>query len=140
MVEENKVILRRYGEEIWNRGNMAAIDELISPHFSVPGPFGAPDLKGTEGFTQLVTGMRLAFPDMHLTPEEMIAEGDTVAVRWRIRGTHHGEFFGIAPTGKAIETTNTQFYFLEGGKIVGWAGDMDLLGLMQQLGAVPPLG
>ncbi len=137
MSETNKAILRRYGEEIWNKGNTAVIAEVISPQFSVPGVSGVPELKGREGFTQLLTAFRTAFPDVSLTPEEIIAEGDKVAVRWRIRGTHQGEFFGIAPTGKAIETTNTQFYFLESGQIVGWTGDMDMLGLMQQLGAVP---
>ena len=80
---------------------------------------------------------RGAFPDWHSTFEELIAEGDRVAERWTGRGTHRGELQGIPPTGKRVEVPGSVFYRIVGGKIVGFRGQLDMMNLMQQLGAVP---
>ena len=81
--------------------------------------------------------MRSGFPDIQWTLEEMIAEGDKVAARFTMRGTHQGAFFGVPPTGNKISVKAINFYRLSGGKIVDEHGQPDLLSLLQQIGAVP---
>ena len=138
-IEENKAIARRWNEEIWDKGNLAAIDELLAPDFvfNYAPPGAAPD---REGYKQTVTNLCAPFADIHSTIEDMVAEGDKVAVRWTWRGTHKGEFMGIAPTGKQVTITGISILRIVGGKIVEEWGEMDNLGMMQQLGAFPPSG
>ena len=137
--EENKAIARRWGEEVWGKGNLATIDELFAPDFvfNYPPPGAAPDLKG---YKQTVTMLSTAFADIQCTAEDVVAEGDKVAVRWTWRGTHKGEFMGIAPTGKQATVTGISILRIVGGKIVEEWGEMDNLGMMHQLGALPPHG
>src|SRR5207248_9468284 len=84
--------------------------------------------------------MRRAFPDFLYSTEEMVADGDKVALRWTARGTHQGPFMGMAPTGKSVSWSGVNFYRLSGGKIVEEWGLVDMLGLLHQLGALPPMG
>jgi steroid delta-isomerase-like uncharacterized protein len=98
--EDNKILVRRWYDEAWNKGDMAAVDDLLSPTY-VGHAAGAPDVKGTEGIKQLVATFGTAFPDHRVTVEDIVAEGDKVAVRYTMRGTHRGEFMGVAPTNKA---------------------------------------
>jgi steroid delta-isomerase-like uncharacterized protein len=83
--------------------------------------------------------MRAAFPDTRMTIEDEIAEGDKVVIRWTIRGTHKGEYMGIAPTGKEVTVTGISVYRIERGKIVEDWSNNDMLGMLQQLGAIPSL-
>lgn len=137
--EQNKAIARRWSEEIWGKGNLAAIDELFATNFvfNYPTTGAAPD---REGYKQTVTEPFAAFADVHSVAEDLVAEGDKVAIRWSWGGTHTGEFMGVAPTGKQVTITGISILRIAGGKIVEEWGEMDNLGLMQQLGAFPPPG
>ncbi len=97
-VEENKAKQRRVWEEIFNKGDLSVVPELFAPNYVYHGPVGM-EYKGPEGFKQIVTMFRTAFPDMRVTTEDMVAEGDMVVSRWTGRGTHKGDYMGIAPTG-----------------------------------------
>ena len=132
--EENKALVRRFVEEFWNEGNTATADELMAPDAEIHMPTGEMvDLDGLKGFAGT---FRESFPDWHSTFEELIAEGDRVAERWTGRGTHRGELQGIPPTGKRIEVPGSVFYRIVGGKIVEFRGQLDMMSLMQQLGAI----
>ena len=137
--EENKAILRRNVEEAFNKGNLAVADENMATDYVCHAP-GGQEFKGPEGFKQLVTVYCTAFPDIHMTVEDMVAEGDKVAHRLKMRGTHKGELMGIAPTGKQVTATSINISRFAGGKEVEAWTSMDLLGIMQQLGVVPPIG
>jgi predicted ester cyclase len=93
-----------------------------------------------EGLKQFISLFRAGFPDLHFTIEDMIAAGDTVVVRQTYRGTHKGELMGISPTGKQVTITSIDIGRFTGGKLVEHWGATDSLGLLQQLGVVPPLG
>lgn len=141
-IETTKAIARRFFEEIWNRGNLAAADELLAPHvvLHIPGQPEA-DIMGLAAYkVRVITYLRTAFPDLQSTIEEMVAEEDKVAVRWTWRATHRGEFWGIAPTGKQIAYEGISILRLADGKIVDDRFQADMLGLMQQFGAIPGPG
>jgi predicted ester cyclase len=137
--EENKAIARRWGEEVWGKGSQAAIDELLAANFvfNYPLPGATPDLKG---YKQTVTMMLGPFADIQSTMEDMVAEGDKVAVRWSYRFKHTGEFMGIAPTGKQVTITGISILRIAGGKIVEEWGEMNNLGMLQQMGVIPAQG
>jgi steroid delta-isomerase-like uncharacterized protein len=122
--EANKAILRRYYEEVLNQGKLSVIDELF-----------APDL--IENFKQAVAASRSAFPDLRVAVEDQIAEGDRVVTRLTAQGTHKGAFIGIPPTGKKVTLTAIHIHRVVGGKVVKLWEEINLLGLMQQLGAFP---
>ncbi len=133
--EENKALVRRFVEEFWNEGNTATADELMAVDAAIHMPTGEMvDLDGLKGFAAT---FRESFPDWHSTFEELVAEGDRVAERWTGRGTHRGELQGIPPTGKRVEVPGSVFYRIVGGKIVEFRGQLDMMGLMRQLGAIP---
>ena len=138
-LDENKNIARRWSDEIWAKRNLAAVDELFAPDFvfAYPSAGVPPNL---EGYKQFVTMSFATFEDIHCTPEDIVAEGDKVTVRWTWRGTHKGEFMGVAPTGKQVTLTGISILRIVGGKIVEEWGEMDTLGMLQQLGAFPPQG
>ncbi|MFX1577991.1 MAG: ester cyclase [Promethearchaeota archaeon] len=138
-IEENKANLHRVTEEVFNKGNLAVVDELVSTN-SVTHAAGGEEFKGPEGFKQMVTMIRTAFPDFHMTIEDIVAEGDKLAYRYTWRGTHKGEYMGIAPTGKQVTVTGMNIVHFVGGKgIESWTSG-DNLSMMQQLGVVPPMG
>ena len=138
--EENKAIARRVTEEIWEKGNLAAIDELIAPNFVFRDPNF--EVHGRDGYKQMVSATRAAFPDIRATIDDQIAEGDKVVTRFTQHCTHKGElvWWGIAPTGKQVSITGSETVRIEDGKIVERWVNLDLLGMMQQLGVVPSLG
>jgi predicted ester cyclase len=138
-VEENKAMVRRVIEEAWNKGNMAVIDEHLSPdyvHHNLPP--GMPHDR--EGYKQMVRKHHAAFSGFHLMIEDEVAEGDKVALRFKWSGMHTGEYLGIAPTGKQIAVTALCMHRIEGDKEVEQWAQVDQVGLMQQLGVVPPPG
>ena len=136
MSEENKSISRRVQEEAFNQGNLAVIDELVAADYVDHDlPPGFPE--GQEGFKQLVAMYRAAFPDVQMTIEDVIADGDKVALRWTATGTHQGELMGIPPTNKQVTVTGMDINRLAGGKIAEHWGNFDQMGMMQQLGVIP---
>lgn len=132
--EENKQTVRRFVKDVVNGGNLDRIDEYVGENVVDHTPFG--ETEGREAFRETTEALHHAFPDIEVTPEEIISEGDTVSVRMTQRGTHDGEFLGVAPTGNPFEIKAMAFAHLEGGKVVERWVQPDLLGLMQQLGAV----
>ena len=138
--EDNKATVRRFIEEVFNKKNLAAIDELIAPNHidHAAGAAGSP--AGPEGSRQLIGMMLTAFPDLHYTVEDMIAEGDKVAFRMTMRGTQLGAFGSIPPTGKHVEVLTIDIVRFENGKIAEEWGIDDMLGMLQQLGLVPAMG
>jgi steroid delta-isomerase-like uncharacterized protein len=137
-LEENKAVVLRNYEQL-NRGNLVgAVDELYAEEFSLHVP-GLPEpVRGREAFKEFVTAFFLnAFPDLRETAEDLIAEGDRVAIRESYQGTHTGEFQGLAPTGRVVRFTSTDIYRIVDGKIVEVWTELDALGMLQQLGAIP---
>ena len=132
MSEQNKAIVRRFFEEVWNRNNLDLADELLAvdyvDHNAPPGSTG-----GIEGYKQSVAMFRSAFPDINFALDDILGEGDRVAIRLTGRGTHQGNFIGIAPTGKQVSFGGMTFIRLQNGKIVERWGLSDMPGLIQQL-------
>ena len=136
MSEENKALVRRFVEEFWNEGDTTAVDELMATNAAIHMPTG--EVVDPEGLKRFAALWRESFPDWHSSFEELLAEGDKVAERWTGRGTHQGELQGIPPTGKRVEVPGSVFYRIVGGKIVEFRGQLDMMSLMQQLGAIAP--
>jgi steroid delta-isomerase-like uncharacterized protein len=134
-VEENKAQFRRV-LDIINSGDLDKADEVIASNYVYRSP-GSPEMRGPEGFKQLISMYRAAFPDMTMVIDDMVAEGDKVAVRWTATGTHRGELMGIPPTGKRVTGSGLIISRFAGGKVVEDDEVIDLLGMMQQLGVVP---
>ena len=134
-VEQNKLLVQRYVEQVVNEQNLGAIDEFFAPDYVCHMP-GSPtmDRDGIRGFFSM---LHAAFPDQVETIDDLIAEGDKVAVRWSARMTHQGEFMGIAPTGKPVTASGQAVVRIRDGKFVEEHEIFDALGIMQQLGAVP---
>jgi steroid delta-isomerase-like uncharacterized protein len=140
MSEQNKALARRAFEEIWNAGNLAVIDELVASDatFCDPNVPGG-EFTGPAGLKQFAQIYRGAFPDVRMTINGQIAEGDYVCTRWTATGTHKGELMGIAPTNKVATVTGIDIDRYQGGKVVEAWASYDMLGLLQQLGVVPSL-
>jgi steroid delta-isomerase-like uncharacterized protein len=134
--EENKAAFRRTYEEIFNQGSFAAADELIAPdyvdHEEHPGNVPGPDAVRT-----VAAMLRTAFPDLHFTIEELITEGDLVAGRLTMRGTHDGPLMGLPATGRQVQQAHMHFVRFRDGKAVEHWGVRDDVGLMRQLGLMP---
>jgi serine phosphatase RsbU (regulator of sigma subunit) len=130
--EENKAIFRRYLEEAWNQSNLEVIDEIFDSYISHQ-PNGSVHERGPQDVKRFVSEFRAAFPDLRLIMEEQIAEGDKVVSRGTIRGTHQGEFRGMAPTDEEMEIPGMAvFRFSEEGKVVESWDSYDQLSLMRQ--------
>lgn len=134
--EENKALVRRFYEEVFNHKHMADIDAFVAPNIIDHSlPPGAPG--GIESVRQAVTMLLTAFPDLHLTLEDIIVEGDRVAVRWTMRGTHQGASLGMPPTGKQFTIPGVSLLHLDSGKVVEAWIVQDQLSMLQQLGLAP---
>ena len=137
--EDNKAVVRRFYEEVMNQKKRAVLDEVfdlnVVDHFAPPGTPG-----GLEGARQTLGMFLTAFPDLHFTVEDLIAEGDKVVARATLSGTQQGTFMGIPATGKHVTIRGIEINRFEGGKSVEHWVEMDTLGLMQQLGVIPPPG
>ena len=137
-VETNTTVASRWYEEVFNAGKIELIDELFAPNFVDHDPSNP--LPGLDGVRQLVSMYRGAFPDLRLTIEDEITEGDRVVTRFTGRGTHKGPLIGIPPTGKRVTITAIDILRFENGRIAEHWGNQDLLGMMQQLGVIPAPG
>lgn len=133
MTSENKALVQRFYQEVVNGGNLVLADRLLAPDFT---EHFNPGGSGIEGFKQFVTRLGVAFPDLNITIEDLIAEGDKVVARVTVRATHLGTFMGRFPaTGKSVTFTGIDIFQIAAGKIVGRWNQRDLLGLVEQLGA-----
>jgi predicted ester cyclase len=137
--EAHKTLVRRFVEEVQSQGRLEVLDELVAPTFvNYTAPPGVPSNR--EGVKQITLLFRRAFPDGVMTVEDMIAEGDTVATRKTFRGTHQGEFMGIPPTGRRVAIELIDMVRVVDGRVVEHWNVVDNLGLLQQLGVLPPPG
>lgn len=132
--EQNKAIYRRFIQEVFNEGRLDRLDELLSPSYTYrDAPPGTPP--GPEAIKQVVTMFRGAFPDLTITIEDQIAEGDMVCSRTTTRGTHQGTLFGIPATGKTVTMPGLTLVRIVDGRLVeSWVKN-DVMSLMNQLGA-----
>ncbi|MGH2986921.1 MAG: ester cyclase [Solirubrobacterales bacterium] len=127
-------------EEVWNRGNLALVDKLVSPDFRGHSSSPETDTRGTEGYRQYYAALRTAFPDIHFTIEDQIAEGDKVVTRWTARGTHRGEYAGVPATGReGVIAGVTTDRIADGRSVECWT-NLDELGMLRQLGVIPGAG
>lgn len=136
--EDNKTAERRLYEEVWARHNLDIVDELVAPDIVEHNSLLPGQGPGREGYRQTLERIFSAFPDAQSTIEDLLAEGDKVTVRWSGRGTHRGEFMGIVPTNRQFTIEGIDIIHYEGGKRVEIWRQWDALGLMQQLGVIPP--
>jgi steroid delta-isomerase-like uncharacterized protein len=136
--EENKALLRQL-IDLQVRDDLNTVDQVIAPNWVNHDP-SMPPLQGYEGFKQLTIAFRAAFPDIHVEIEDMLAEGDKVSARFRLRGTNTGSFQGMPPTGKAVNVNATGIFRVVDGRVTDNWVNMDFLGLLQQLGIVPAPG
>ena len=135
--ETNKALARRWIEEVWNKGELSLIEELIAPSYVLHDPT-RPGLKGREGIRESITGFRAAFPDLHFTLEDQLAEGDQVVIRYTVRGTHRGPVMGIPATGTHGTLTGIDIYRISHGKIEEAWSNWDTLGMLRQMDILPP--
>jgi predicted ester cyclase len=136
--EDNKAILQQV-IRLQESGDLNTVDQVIAPNWVNHDP-SLPPLQGYEGFKQLTMLFRSAFPGFQTEIEDMLAEGDKVSARFRLRATNSGSFQGMPPTGKAVDVTGTGIFRIVDGKMTDNWVNLDMLGLLQQLGVVPAPG
>jgi steroid delta-isomerase-like uncharacterized protein len=134
---KNKELVRRSVEEIWNGARYEKMDEFVSRDFVVHTASPDHPIRGIKGVEEFFTEFRTAFPDVHFTIADQVAEGDKVVTYWTAEGTHKGIFKGILPTGKHFRITAMKIDRFENGKVAECWSNMDELGLLQQLGIMP---
>jgi len=135
-VEQNKSIVRRWVEEGWNKRNTALIDQLFTPNF-YQHETGPETVNSSETLKPFVAGYLSAFPDLQFTIEDLVAEGDKVVWRFKATGTNTGPFMGGPVTGKSITVTGTITFRLEDSRMAEAWLNLDVLGLLQQVGIIP---
>jgi steroid delta-isomerase-like uncharacterized protein len=128
----NKRLVRRFYHEVYGAWNMALVDEVVSPKFtSHDWPAGSPT--GPGGFRVFYSAIRAALPDARYEVDDVISEGDKVAVRWRLLGTHEGDFRGIAPSGQSIALEGIAIYRVQDGKLMERWVVTDLHGVLEKI-------
>ena len=137
MSEQNKTVSRRAVEEMLVGGNLDLAAELFDESYVGHDVTSPEPVRGIEGVKALVQGYRAAFPDLQLTIEDQVAEGDRVATRWRATMTHRGSLVGESPTGDRVVITGITIERFEDGMIVESWRSMDTLGLLASIGALP---
>jgi steroid delta-isomerase-like uncharacterized protein len=131
----NRALVDRYYEDIWNAGNVAAADEVLSSTFTFYPPDAPEGLRGRATYKAYVKLHRSAFPDLRITVTDVLAEGDKVAVQWTAQGTHHGAYGRVAPTGAEVIVRGMDRVHIAGGRIVALHSFFDLLTVVRQLRA-----
>jgi len=137
MSVENKAIVRRLYEEVWNKRKLEVVNELISPSHALQGPNIFGSSMGPEAYKRQVLRFLEGYPDLRWTIEDTIAEKDKVVACWTMSGTHKGDFMGVPATYKKVSVDGMTIHHIAGGKIMDSNINWDALGMMQQLGAVP---
>lgn len=135
---ENKALVSRFFEVGPSRGDLRAARELLADDFALHVPL--PCSPGVQGIIEVISACRAAFEHLDVTVEDMVAEGDRVAARFVARGIHRGDFMGQPATGRSITMTGIEIFRIEKGRIAELWGEANLLGLMGQLGILPPSG
>jgi steroid delta-isomerase-like uncharacterized protein len=137
MAAENEALLRRWFEEVWNKGRVDVIDEMMTADCIAHG-LGDKQTVGPAAFKAFHAQFRGAFPDIKITVEDVVSQGDRAAVRLTIEATHGGDHLGVPASGKRVTTAAMSFVRCRNGQIAeGW-NVVDMLGTMQQIGAIPP--
>lgn len=137
---ENKELVRRSNDELWDEGNLDFIEGYVAEDYVEYNTASPAPIRGPDGYRQNVELVRSAFPDLEVTTEDLIAEGDKVVTRYTLTGTHEGPLMGIEPTGKKIEIEGISIGRFEDGQVVeGWS-NIDVFGMMQQLGVFEGAG
>jgi steroid delta-isomerase-like uncharacterized protein len=136
-MQPNPSLIRQIFEEAFNQGNLVVVGELLSPEHIAHTAFGGTP-NGPQGLKWLIVMFRTAFPDLHCTVEDEIREGDRIAAYWTMRGTHKGPFLGNPPTGRPVVAQGIIFARTSNGQMVEDWTLIDQLGILQQLGLVPP--
>lgn len=136
MFEQNKSIIQRVVDELWNQGKLGLLDEVYHPDYKHIDP-GNPLVTDLEGLRTYVGVLRTSFPDIHVDVDDMVAEGDSVAKLWTLHGTFKADFMGIPATNKLVSQSGITVYRMTGSKIRECVWGYDNLSLMQQLGAIP---
>ncbi len=134
VLHRNKPLIQRLYRDCTNTGNLKLTNELISEDF-----VGTRGEKGPAGFATTIANLRLGFPDVHFTLEDLVAEGDRVVARWKMQGTHLGPFAGFPATQKPVTQTAMVIYQIRESRLVRAWLQPDSLGLLQQIGIIPPL-
>jgi steroid delta-isomerase-like uncharacterized protein len=134
--EKNRVVARRFGEEVWGRGDVQAADEVLAEDFIEhrPAPGQGP---GREGHKQVLKVWRAAFPDLTISVDDLLADGDRVVLRWSAQATHRGELMGVPATGRRVTLTGIDILRIVDGRIVERWGEFNSTEMLQQLGALP---
>ena len=140
MSAANKAIVQRLYEEVWNRRKLEVIKEIISPSHALQAPNISGSSIGPEAYKRNVLAFLAGFPDLRWSIEDTIAEKDKVVACWTISGTHKGDYMGIPATNKKVSVEGITIHNVAGGKIMDSYSNWDVLGMMQQLGLVPPMG
>ena len=141
--EANKTVIRRLTDEALNQGNMDLLDHVLADTFTYHDPAN-PGVTSRDDYKQFVTALRTTFPDIHFTIEDEAADGEQLAVRWTMRGTHRGDLVmpegPIPPTGKQVQVSGITLIRFTGGKVAEEWQNADNLGFLQQLGVIPTPG
>lgn len=139
MSAANKAIVQRLYEEVWNRRKLEVISEIISPSHGLHVPTIPGSSVGPEAYKREVLRFLAGYPDLQWTVEDLIAEKDKVVACWTMSGTHKGDYMGIPATNKKVSVDGITIHHIAAGKIMDSYSNWDALGMMQQLGVVPPL-
>jgi steroid delta-isomerase-like uncharacterized protein len=123
--ENNKALVSKFFEEAWGKGNLATVDDFMATDYVAHHiPSGMPP--GAEGLKQLIAAYRTAFPDLKINLDDIFAEGEMVAFRWSVSGTHLGDWLGVSPTGNHVRATEIPIFRIAGGKVVESWTSIDL--------------
>ena len=136
---DNKAIVRRLYEEVWNKRKLKVVDELISPSHALIDPLVSTSQVGPELYKRRVVELTTSFPDLRFTIEDMIAEKGKVVVCWIISGTHKSGFMDVPATGKKVSVEGVTIHYITNGKILDSSARWDVLGLMRQIGQISPV-
>jgi steroid delta-isomerase-like uncharacterized protein len=131
---ENKALVRRFYEEVWNQGNVDVTEEIFSDDYVRHDLRPSRAEPGAAGMAKIAADFRVAFPDLRFREDLILAEDDLVAARWTAEGTHTGSWGAAKPTGKGARFSGVNIFRLRNGKVVEIWNHRDDLGLMQQLG------
>lgn len=138
MATDNIALVRRVVEEVWNKGNLGMLNELVSDRYTAVHPLLG-NVRGLDGFKQQVQTFRTAFPDLRLDIDDVGMTGDKVFIRWTARGTHRGPFMGLQPSNNKGQVQGISIDRIADGKIIEHFESFDSLGLAQIMGVVPPV-
>jgi steroid delta-isomerase-like uncharacterized protein len=138
MASKNVDLAERFHFEVFQKGNLDAANDILTKDFVAHSPGLPPELsKGPEGAKSWAQAIRTGLPDISLSHEDIVSEGDKVTIRWTGSGTHDGEMFGVPATGRPVNVSGIDIFLIKGGKIAEMWQEWDALGFMQQVGAIP---